>query len=248
MRTPLSFALLAALMIAAPASAAPINTNATISVFVQGLAPVTVAGTGTVDITGGVISVSAGLVSAPAPIVVPVTGVSAITSLSLLGFSNLSGVFSVGGITAQTPGEVCPGGVAGPGAACNLGGAVGGVMGLTGVINVNVIPNVVVIPVNLGAAQLGQGGSLNAPFSFDAAGWTTGTALLHTGVNTQATTGFGTASGLQLVSPLFVSACGNLYPIFASLTMTGLTAVPEPMLWVSVWLGLFGLVWVSRKR
>ncbi|MBW2315034.1 MAG: hypothetical protein JRH10_12645 [Deltaproteobacteria bacterium] len=252
MRTRTFAALLAAFLVATPASAAPISGNVTVSITIQGLTPVTVGGSGIVDITGGVISVSAGLVSAPGPILVPVTGVTAVDSLSLVGFSNLSGVFSVGGITAQAPGEVCPGGVATGGAltgvACNLGGAVGGVMGLTGTLNVNIIPNIVVIPFNLAVVQLGQGGSLNSPFFIDAAGWTTGTGLLNTGVNTHATTGFGTASGFQLVSPLFVAACGNLLPVFASFTMTGLTAVPEPAVWISIWLGLLGVVTLTRRK
>ena len=38
-----------------------------------------------------------------------------------------------------------------------------------------------------------------------------------------------------------------LLPIFASFTITGL-AVPEPALFVSLWLGLAGLVFLTRKR
>lgn len=203
----------AALMFVVPANAAPMSANATMSIFIQGLAPLTVGGSGVVDVTGGVLSVPAGLVTTGGSLVVPVSATSAIDSVSLVGFSNLAGVFSVGGVTSQAPGEVCPGGVSNAGGsggdACNVGGNVGGVMGVVGTLNVNIIPNVVVIPINLGLALIGQGGSMNTPFLIDAAAWTTGTALYNTGVSSFATTGSSTAAGFQLVTPTFMSRAGT---------------------------------------
>jgi hypothetical protein len=247
-----SLLLALACLLASPASAAPVGANATLSIFMPGLGAATVVGSGSVDVAGGAITVPAGLVGVAGPLIVPVTGTTAVDSLSLAGIANLAGAFSVGGVTAQTPSEICPGGraPAGPagGSACNVGGGLGGVMGLTGTIFVNVIPNIVVIPVALDVLQLGQGGVLNAPFSVDAAAWTTGTALLNTGVNTHGYTGYSAFAGggtFQLVSPLYVMACGNILPIISTLT---LELVPEPAAWVSLWLGVLGIVFLTRRR
>jgi hypothetical protein len=48
------------------------------------------------------------------------------------------------------------------------------------------------------------------------------------------------------VSPLFVAACGNVLPIIASLTLD-FAAVPEPAAWVSLWLGVLGVVVLTRR-
>lgn len=233
---------------AGPAAAAPMTANATLSVHIQGLAPVVISSAGTLDVTGGVVSVPAGLVTQPGVLVVPVTATSAVHSLSVSGLSNLSGVFSVGGMTAQAPGEICGGGGPGFGEACNVGGGLGGLMGLAGVIDVIVVPNLVVIPVDLGQSLIGQGGGANTPYTFDAAGWSTGPGLVNTGVGTVSASGYtGTGGAFQLVTPLFASACGNLLPIFASFTITGL-AVPEPALFATLWLGLLAIVVWTRKR
>jgi len=196
--------------------------------------------------------VPAGLVSAPMTLVIPVTTSTTIDSLSFVGVANLAGAFSLGGVTAQLPSEACPGGIApaglAGGLACNVGGGIGGVMGLTGTLNVNIIPGVVVIPLPLDGFRLGQGGSTNAVFLVDAAAWTTDVALLNTGVNTSAYTGVSAFAGggaLQLVSPLFAQACGNILPIISTLT---LSFVPEPAAWVSLWLGVLGIVALTRKR
>lgn len=239
------------LLLAGPASAAPVVTNLVLGVSIQGFAPLTAAGAGSIDVIGSTITVPAGLVSLGSAIVVPVTGSTAINSLSITKLSNLSATFSLGGVTAQAPGEVCPGGIApaGPlgGLACNVGGNLGGLMGLTGTLAVNVVPTIVVIPIHL-SGNLGLGGSTNSPFYFDSAGWTSGTGLVNTGVTTVSAHGTSTASGFQLVSPLFVSACGNVLPIFASFTASSLAAVPEPAYWALVWFGLLGIVVLTRRR
>jgi len=245
-------ALTASLILAAPAAAAPVSGNFTLSISIlgTGLPTVTVGGAGTIDVTGGIVTVPFGLVFGSG-LVVPATATTSIDSVSVLHLTNLTGTFSIGGITAQAPGEVCPGGFApaGPlgGLACNVGGSLGGLMGLTGSIAVNVIPGIVVVPLQFGG-NLGLGGATNVPYSFDAAGWTTGIGLVNTGPATLSAQGTNSANGFQLVSPLFVAACGNVLPIFASFTASSLSAVPEPAAWALVWFGLLGLVVVTRRR
>jgi hypothetical protein len=242
------FAILAAgaLLMGGTAQAAPVAVDAVLGVEVQGLAPITIGGSGSIDVSGTTVTVPAGLVALGGAITVPVTGTTSIESLSVTKLSNLSGTFSMSGVTAQASSELCTASVmpnASNGLACNLGGNIGGVMALSGVINVNVIATAVVIPVNLNGINLGVGGSTNAPFSIDAAAWTTGTGLVNTGVNVAATAG--TGSPLTLVSPTFVSALGNLLPIFSSLT---LTAVPEPGSILLIGTGIAGLALLGRRR
>jgi hypothetical protein len=170
-----------------------------------------------------------------------------VNSLVATGISNLSAVFSLGGVTAQAPGEVCGVGPAN-GQACNVGGGVGGVMALAGTIAVHVIPNVVVIPVSLTGALIGQGGSTSAPFTINAAAWSTGTGLVNAG---NVVGGLAGSSGpLTLVTPTFVSALGNLLPIFGQLLLTAvsLPVVPEPGSLVLIGTGIVGLALLGSRR
>lgn len=130
------------LALAAPAAAAPISTGATLElqVMVPGRPIVSISGAGQVDVTGSTLTVPAGLVALSDSIIVPVTASTALQSVSITKLSNLSGSFSIGGVTAQAPGEVCSGGPA-LGEACNAGGGIGGGMGLTGTIRLDIIPD-----------------------------------------------------------------------------------------------------------
>ncbi len=246
------FAILAAgsLLVSGAATAAPVFTGASLSVSIQGLAPIVLVGSGFVSVTGNTVTIPYGLVlQAPGLLSIPVTGTTAVNSLVASGIGVGSGFMSLGGVTIQVPSEVCPGGGPAGGNACNVGGGVGGYMPLTGVINVHVIPHVVVIPVSLFGALIGQGGSTSAPFLIDAALWSTGTGLVNIG---NAVVGGAGSPGapMILVSPTYVSALGNLLPIFSILVLTAISVpvVPEPGSLLLIGAGIVGLALLGSRR
>lgn len=228
---------------AAAAEAVPVASTATLTVRIPGSDPFDIVGSGTVDVIGSTIVVPAGMVSLSTSVVVPVTSSTAIASISASHLSNLTGTFSLGG--AALAGETCP---PAPDSACVNGGGLGGVMALTGTVFVAIIPDIVVIPVNLNEGGFGQGGSTTSPFTYDAAPWTTGTAQVRTASGTFLLSGNSTAQ-LGLVTPAYVSALGNVSPIFLTFDLESLVIGPEPgtgLLLLTA--GAAGLAAVRRRR
>jgi hypothetical protein len=233
-----------AMLAATSASAGLVPTTGSLSLSLQGLAPIVINTSGTVSVSGSTVVVPAGYVALGTTLVIPVTASTAIAQLKVSKLSNLTGVFSPGKALADAPGETCP---AASGQACVTGGGIGGAMALTGTIFVSVIPGVVVIPVNVNGAKVGQGGSTTSPFTFDAAPWTTGVASVNTGVNAAVTSG--TGSPFTLVTPTFVLALGNLLPLFTALTLDNVAiGVPEPGTLLLLGAGVAGLVAFGRRR
>jgi hypothetical protein len=209
------------------AQAALWDVEATLEIQITpGLPTVTATGVGQVDLTAGTLALPASLVTLSSA-TFPVTATTAIDSLQVSGLANQAATFSIGGVTAHAPGEICA--VPPASEACVSGGGLGGLMGLTGIVNVVVIPGVVVLPIDLNALGVGQGGAFTTGYYADAAPWTTGTGrmgLVTTGgTTTVSSVGSNGAGSLTLVTPTFVSACGNILPVMTRFT---LTSIPEP--------------------
>ena len=179
-RASLPTGLLACLLLALPASAtaAPISRPAQLefSVFMQIDQGVTLAVTSTATVTvdpvAETLAIGAGaLVQTEPVIIIPLSGPTAIGSLTATGIQNLTGTFQFGGVTSQAPSEICPTPLV-EGEACNVGGSLGGQLGIVGTINVHIIPNIVVIPLKLGEMKIGIGGVASGNFTTDPAAWT----------------------------------------------------------------------------
>jgi len=232
----------------APAMAAPVSGPIELSIDIQGLPALTVTSTGTVDVSGNTIQIPAGAVLQSGPLTLPVTGVASVESIRASGLGNLSGTFSLGGITAQLPDEVCAS--AATGQACNSGGGIGGAMGLQGSVFISVVPGVVVLTFDLMTGGIGQGVEKSVPWSFDNGGFTTGEAFLNAGTTTygsgQTTVSGGTVPGnrLSLVTPSVVYAGGNVFPMVTTLTVP----IPEPSTLLLLGLGVGGLAAAFRRR
>jgi len=247
------------LLAAGAANAAPVNrpTTLNIEIAIQGLDAITIASTASiaVDETASSIAIPAGAIALTAKVVIPVTATTAVASLSAKTISNLAGTISPSGAAGITGEAACP--PATTGLACVQQTGVGGAMGFTGSLNVAVVPMVVVIPVNLNNARLGQGGATSSPFTIDAAPWTTKTGSVNVGGTPYATlqgTVSVSASRFTLVSPSFVSALGNILPLFGTLQVAftdgnGLPAfMPEPTAMLGIGAALGALALLTRRR
>ncbi len=252
-----------ALIIAAEAAnAAPMARSADLqaTVAVEGVSAIDLVVDDVVvmvDDANGTLQLAAGVLQLTTPVVVPVTATTAIAQISATVVSNVAGTFSLGGAASQAPAEICATGMPAPGEACVVGGGLGGVMGLEGIVNI-VIGQNVTIPVFLDDARIGRGGSTSVPFDFDAAAWTTGTGVI--GVNAAGTTTFlsiqganagtGLGDSITLVTPTFVSAIGQLLPVFTQLKITFTDAGPVPAPGPLLLLGsaIAGLAGLGRQR
>jgi hypothetical protein len=174
-----------ALLFGSSANAALVthSASATLTVAIQNIGTITASGTGTITVdtvTGGV-SVPALMVSAPSTLNFPVTTTTAVVSvIAVAGIDNLAGSFFSGNATANTPDELCPPAMTPSG--CIVGGGLNGPMALSGTVSVR-LPGNVVLPIPLGAALIGQGGSTMVPpttggFFFENGLWTTGEARI----------------------------------------------------------------------
>lgn len=220
MRSWLSCAVACAVAVAGwavPAKAASVAVTGQFEAIVVGLDSVVVPlspGT-TVDVSGGTLSIPAGIASIDETI--PITGfpLDLITGLSL-NLSNAAGSFS-------TPGPSQTGPAAVP------GGDFGGAMAITGAISTT---GLVELSFNLTVAGVG-GTQDEGDILLYGAPWTVGTATITLLDDTEiALTGSQTgalgAIGSQtvLVTPLLVDAFGlTQIPVFGRLT---LNVVPEP--------------------
>jgi hypothetical protein len=251
------FAFMAAgsLLVGGAAQAGPVVTTGSLSLSIQGLAPIAIPTSGTITVTGSSTIVPAGYVNLPATLTIPVTATTAISQLKVTKLGNLTGTFRSGGALVDFPGETCPVSASN---ACVTGGGVGGTMPLTGTIFVSVVPTLVVIPVNLNSAGIGQGGSATAgggQFFFEAAPWTTGIGQVvvpgtpGSTVNITGSNSNTNGGPITLVTPQYVSALGNLLPIFTVLTLSsGAHSVPEPGSLLLIGTGIAGLALLGRRR
>jgi hypothetical protein len=159
------------------------QVSATLVVAIQNIGTISATGSGTitVDTVSGAIAIPALLVSLPSTINFPVTTTTAVVSvIAKAGIDNLAGTFSVGNAEANTPAEICFAGITPRG--CIVGGAKNGPMALSGTVSVR-LPGNVVLPIPLGAALIGVGGSTMVPpttggFFFENGVWTTGQARI----------------------------------------------------------------------
>ncbi|MBW2313573.1 MAG: thrombospondin type 3 repeat-containing protein [Deltaproteobacteria bacterium] len=207
-------ATLALLLFAPPSTAAPVVRPAEVTltiVITVGPSEVEVTGTTQVSVDEDLRT----LVFAAdgfniGTVVVPVTGSTIISNLSINHWGFGAGTLSFNGVANQVPGEACPGLNPQVGEACNAGVGFGGAFPLTGTLYVNIIPNIVVIPLNFNAARIGQGGSTNLPFIIDAAAWSTAGGAVDAGTGINEVEGPLQIDRISLVSPTYINAIGNL--------------------------------------
>lgn len=236
------------LVVAAPARAATVATDVTLSIEIGGRTVLEAYDAGTVTVSGGTVYLPAGLISLESKVSVAVTGISGIDALRLeKGVSNLAATFRAGGVTTQVPSELCPATGNPPvGGACNAGGGIGGHLALSGSLLVFLDGLHPIIPVNLNAALIGQGGSTNVPITFDAAAWSTGTGLI-TGASGTYRTSVGGVGPLSLVTPVFVNVDSLVYHVPSFFMRLTLTNVPEPSAAALIAIGILGLALVVPR-
>jgi hypothetical protein len=233
------FAVAALILGAAPAKSAPVTATGTLAITVSTLPSITLpAGTVTVDVTGGTLTIPAGI-AATSGFFVPVTGfpLNLITGI-IVTASNASGTFFAPNASDGGPANI-------------PGGGFGGKMAIVGVAQVKGA-----LAINVPLSVIGKGGSVNAGgIVVEGAPWTTGVAMITTtGSAMMMFTGAGGMAGalgalsstVSLITPAHINAAGLArFPAFATLT---LHFIPEPGTALLLGAGLAGLVALGRKR
>ena len=228
-----------AVALSSPAQAAPVTVTGVLNIVVGTLPPIALPiPLGTVDVTGGTLTVGAGLAST-AGFFVPVTGfpLNLITGL-LVTAANAGGTFFVPG-----PADA--------GAANIAGGGFGGKMPIVGVVQVKGA-----LATNVPISMIGNGGVASAGgIVVEGAPWTTGVGKVTTdgavmAMFAAAGTMVGPLGGLSstvtLVTPAHVNAAGlTRLPVFSFLT---LHFIPEPGTILLLGSGIAGLAMLGRKR
>lgn len=225
-------AALIAASLGGEAGAAPVNVSGSITIAVGTLPAVVIPiALATVDVTGGVLTVPAGIASVSG-YAVPVVGfpLDLVTGM-IVTASNAAGVFSV-----PAPGD--------GGAAHVAGGGFGGKMAIVGVVQVKGA-----LAVNVPISVVGEGGSVSAGgVVVEGAPWTTGAARVTTtgpGMAIFSRSGEAPVSSVVLVTPAHVNAAGLMrLPVFASLSIN----VPEPAPALLLGAGIAGLAAVGLRR
>jgi hypothetical protein len=250
-------ALLADCLAAPPlATATPVPVTGSATLAVGVLPAFDFPFQGVVDVSGGTLTVPAGLVSGS--VSVPIDGypLGLITGI-VVTMANTAGQFSVGGAAA-----LCPGPFASGRGACVSGGGFGGSMPWSGVVQVKGALGFT-LPLSVVGADGEQVATLLRPPAatsmappgwIQGAAWTTGMANVTTTASGQMYDLAGSAAGalgaagstLTFVTPAHVNPFSTARsPVFSTISFT---FVPEPGTIGLVVAGLAGLALIARSR
>jgi len=266
----------ALLLAGGTASAAPVQTTATITVILGPLGSFTVQGTGIVDVVGSggeiMATTTGGAVITDATAIMVPAGIASLASVQTIpvdpndttavekivlqpGVRQSTGTF----VSNHMPGTVAGIAQTCPERACVEGGGKGGVMPIVG--NVTVFVKLTPdgspfqAPIALEDFNIGVGGNFTAMVIITAFGsgapFTTGTNEVVTlnGNVTQGPAGSG-AEPITFVSPvaLDIRAADTSLPIFNSLSLSGIQMAPEPDGALLLAAGMGGLFLVAAWR
>lgn len=241
-----ALSLAVALALPRLATAAPVAVTGSFELFFNLFPPPVFTFQGTVDVSGGTLTIPAGLVSETGAFF-PIHSNPPLVTGIVVTVANGAGQFSVGGA-----GELCPGPLVSGRGACVVGGGLGGSMPLQGVSQVQGP-----IGINVPLSVIGQDGELvsGSPVLVQGAAWTTRTARVTLAMETagmltmtgSATGPLGvTGSTVTLVTPFHIDVSG--FAVVPGFSRMSITFVPEPGPIVLVATGLAGLALTARSH